>query len=106
MASPHICGLLAYLLSLQPASDSAYAVAEISPKELKAHLISIATRNALADISADTPNRKQTPQTLVWDHVLTCNSPCLERWWQVQLLRDHQRWWLQDGARANLFRGG
>lgn len=56
MASPHICGLLAYFLSLQPASDSAYAVADISPKKLKAHMISIATQDALADINADTPN--------------------------------------------------
>lgn len=58
MASPHICGLLAYFLSLQPAADSAYAVAEISPKKLKAHMIGIATQNALSDINAETPNRK------------------------------------------------
>jgi cerevisin len=56
MASPHICGLLAYLLSLQPAADSAYAVAEITPKRLKADIIAISTRNALSDIPADTPN--------------------------------------------------
>ncbi|KAJ9660696.1 proteinase B [Neophaeococcomyces mojaviensis] len=56
MASPHICGLLAYFLSLQPSSDSAYAVAEITPKKLKAHMISIATKNALSDINANTPN--------------------------------------------------
>jgi cerevisin len=56
MASPHICGLLAYLLSLQPASDSAYAVAEITPKRLKADIIAISTRNALSDIPSDTPN--------------------------------------------------
>merc|ERR1711881_373979 len=36
MASPHICGLLAYFLSLQPANDSAYAVADIPPKQMKA----------------------------------------------------------------------
>ncbi|TQS34043.1 hypothetical protein Golomagni_05591 [Golovinomyces magnicellulatus] len=56
MASPHICGLLAYYLSLQPAADSEYAVAEITPKQLKANLISTATENALTDIPADTPN--------------------------------------------------
>lgn len=56
MASPHICGLLAYLLSLQPASDSAYAVADITPKHLKADIIAISTRNALSDIPEDTPN--------------------------------------------------
>jgi len=44
MASPHIAGLLAYMLSLQPAIDSAYAVAEITPAKLKAGLIAIATK--------------------------------------------------------------
>merc|ERR1711881_558459 len=56
MASPHIAGLLAYLLSLQPAKDSAYAVAEITPKKLKANLLAIATENALSDIPSATPN--------------------------------------------------
>ncbi|GBF60679.1 subtilisin-like protease [Trichophyton mentagrophytes] len=56
MASPHICGLLAYFLSLQPASDSAFAVAEITPAEMKANMISIASKNLLSDIPADTPN--------------------------------------------------
>jgi len=56
MASPHIAGLLAYLLSLQPAKDSAFAVAEITPKKLKDSLISIATKGALSDIPSGTPN--------------------------------------------------
>lgn len=56
MASPHIAGLLAYYVSLQPASDSAYAVAEITPKKLKEALISIATQGTLTDIPSDTPN--------------------------------------------------
>ncbi|ATY62398.1 serine protease [Cordyceps militaris CM01] len=56
MASPHICGLLAYYLSLQPASDSEYAVASITPAELKDNLISIGTKNILSDIDNDTPN--------------------------------------------------
>lgn len=56
MASPHICGLLAYFLSLQPSSDSAYAVADITPKKLKGHLVDIATSNALSDIPSDTVN--------------------------------------------------
>ncbi|KAB8754751.1 hypothetical protein FH972_026542 [Carpinus fangiana] len=56
MASPHIAGLLAYLLSLQPAKDSAYAVADITPKKLKASLISIATQGALDDVPSDTTN--------------------------------------------------
>jgi cerevisin len=56
MASPHIAGLLAYLLSLQPAKDSAYAVADITPKKLKANLISIATEGALSDVPTNTKN--------------------------------------------------
>ena len=56
MASPHIAGLLAYFLSLQPAKDSAYAVADITPKKLKANLIEIATEGALSDVPSNTKN--------------------------------------------------
>lgn len=55
MASPHICGLLAYYLSLQPASDSEYSTT-ITPAELKDNLVAIGTKNALTDINSDTPN--------------------------------------------------
>ncbi|KAI9163973.1 Subtilisin-like proteinase Spm1 [Paramyrothecium foliicola] len=57
MASPHIAGLLAYYLSLQPAIDSEYASASISPKQLKEDIISISTKGALSDLpDSDTPN--------------------------------------------------
>ena len=56
MASPHIAGLLAYLLSLQPSKDSAYALADITPKKLKSQLISIATEGALTNVPSDTAN--------------------------------------------------
>ncbi|KAJ5398693.1 hypothetical protein PENPOL_c001G06282 [Penicillium polonicum] len=56
MASPHIAGLLAYYVSLVPAKDSAYAVADITPKQLKATLINVATEGTLTDIPSDTPN--------------------------------------------------
>lgn len=56
MASPHIAGLLAYLLSLQPAKDSAYAIADITPKQLKASLMQIATEGMLTDVPSDTAN--------------------------------------------------
>lgn len=56
MASPHIAGLLAYFLSLQPSKESAYAVAEITPKQLKASLISIATQGSLTDVPRGTKN--------------------------------------------------
>ncbi|RDA88413.1 hypothetical protein CP532_5595, partial [Ophiocordyceps camponoti-leonardi (nom. inval.)] len=57
MASPHICGLLAYYLSLQPASDSEFAVATISPQTLKHNLISVSTEGALSDMPDKTPNK-------------------------------------------------
>jgi len=69
MASPHIAGLLAYLLSLQPAKDSAYAVADISPKKLKAELLSIATEGVLTDVPSNTAN-VSIQQTQL--HCLTC----------------------------------
>jgi cerevisin len=56
MASPHICGLLAYYLSLQPAGDSEFSVAPITPEKMKANMLSIATVDALTDIPEDTPN--------------------------------------------------
>jgi cerevisin len=56
MASPHIAGLLAYYLSLQPAVDSEYAMAEITPKKLKENIISIATVGALGDVPSGTKN--------------------------------------------------
>jgi cerevisin len=56
MASPHIAGLLAYYLSLQPAEDSEYSLAPITPAKLKASLLKIATVGTLSDIPADTPN--------------------------------------------------
>jgi cerevisin len=55
MASPHIAGLLAYFVSLQPSKDSAFAV-DFTPEKLKKDLISIATEGALTDIPSDTPN--------------------------------------------------
>lgn len=67
MASPHIAGLLAYFLSLQPAKDSAYAVADITPKKLKENLIAIATEGSLTDVPSDTKNVSQphlVPQML------------------------------------------
>ena len=55
MASPHICGLLSYFLSLVPPSDSDYTV-PITPAKLKKRMVSIATPNMLTDIPAGTVN--------------------------------------------------
>lgn len=56
MASPHIAGLLAYFLSMQPSSESAYSVPEISPKKLKASLIAAASQGMLTGVPSDTVN--------------------------------------------------
>jgi cerevisin len=56
MASPHVCGLLAYFLSLQPSKDSSYAVGDISPAKMKANMIAIGTEGALTDVPSDTAN--------------------------------------------------
>lgn len=56
MASPHIAGLLAYFLSIQPSADSGYAVAAITPKELKKTIISVATVDSLVGVPSDTSN--------------------------------------------------
>ncbi|BFZ61548.1 proteinase B [Saitoella coloradoensis] len=55
MASPHICGLLTYFLSLVPSENSTYHV-PITPKKLKARMISMATPGKLGDIPSGTPN--------------------------------------------------
>jgi cerevisin len=57
MASPHICGLLAYYLSLQPAEDSEYSLAAITPEKMKSNMLEIATVDALTDMPEGTPNK-------------------------------------------------
>lgn len=56
MASPHIAGLLAYYISLQPSDYSEFSVGMMAPGDLKKHLIEVATPNMLSDIPKDTPN--------------------------------------------------
>lgn len=57
MASPHVAGLLAYFLSLQPGSDSEFdAGSSISPDQLKKKLLAFSTKNVLSDIPSGTPN--------------------------------------------------
>ena len=55
MASPHICGLLTYFLSLAPSSDSDFTV-PMPPAKLKKRMISIATPNMLTDVPSGTVN--------------------------------------------------
>lgn len=57
MASPHVAGLLSYFLSLQPATDSEYALfGAVTPGQLKRNLIKYATPDAIDHLSSDTPN--------------------------------------------------
>ena len=67
MASPHIAGLLAYFLSLQPSKESDYAVAAITPKKLKQNLMSIATQNKISDVPNNTKNVSSILYVLVVD---------------------------------------
>nr|ACA63809.1 serine protease [Harzia tenella] len=55
MASPHIAGLLAYYLSLHPAIGTE-DYTPVTPAQLKADVLAIATENAISDLSKDTPN--------------------------------------------------
>jgi cerevisin len=55
MASPHICGLMSYFLSLAPASDSDYTV-PMTPSKLKKRMINIATPDMLEDVPTGTVN--------------------------------------------------
>ncbi|CAO3597125.1 unnamed protein product [Absidia cylindrospora] len=48
MASPHVAGLAAYLLSQEQE--------EVSPKEIKDKILALATKGALTDVGRDSPN--------------------------------------------------
>jgi cerevisin len=57
MASPHICGLLTYYLSLQPATDSEFAVkGSVTPAQLKKNLISFGTKDVISGLDEESPN--------------------------------------------------
>lgn len=59
MASPHICGLLSYYLSLQPGAGSEFFVSDkgVSTSQLKKNLVKFGTEGLLSDIPDDgTPN--------------------------------------------------
>ena len=54
IAAPHVTGLLAYFLSLQPTLDSEYAVGPMTPKKLKDFILSIATPDVLSALPPNT----------------------------------------------------
>jgi cerevisin len=55
-STPHVAGLIAYFLSLQPASNSEFSLSAITPKEMKEYLINIASKDKLKNIPEGTPN--------------------------------------------------
>jgi cerevisin len=55
-SAPHVAGLMAYFLSLQPASNSEFSVLAITPKEMKEYLIKIASKDKLKNIPEGTSN--------------------------------------------------
>jgi cerevisin len=55
MASPHICGLLSYFLSLAPTGDSDFAV-PVTPAKLKKRMVEIGIPGMLTEIPSGTPN--------------------------------------------------
>ncbi|KAF9579898.1 serine protease, partial [Lunasporangiospora selenospora] len=57
MASPHVAGLIAYYLSIAPASTSAFHSGPMTPSEMKAYLIERATDGALSDLPKNTVNK-------------------------------------------------
>lgn len=85
MASPHIAGLLAYFLSLQPAEDSAYAVASITPKKLKENLMTIATKDVLSDVPTSTSNVSSLVLDFAKALLTQYLDSCVERWWIIKL---------------------
>ncbi|KAI5959912.1 SUB8 [Candida pseudojiufengensis] len=56
MAAPHINGLQAYFLSLQPETTSEFSGAPVTPDQLKKRIIAFGTHDALNLIPKDTPN--------------------------------------------------
>ena len=89
MASPHIAGLLAYFLSLQPSKDSAYAVAEITPKKLKETVLSIATPNSLTNVPSDTKNVRNHKYSSICCMLLTKFADSRVEWRRLFQLHRH-----------------
>jgi cerevisin len=56
MASPHVAGLIAYFLSLEPDSSSEFFSTSLTPKQLKDKIINLSTKDVLSKIQKDTKN--------------------------------------------------
>ena len=57
MATPHVTGLLSYLLSLQPEVDSEFSADKlVTPSELKRRFIKFGTQRVISGLDAASPN--------------------------------------------------
>lgn len=56
MAAPHVTGLIAYFLSLQPGLGSEFSGELVDPAEMKSRLLDYGTKNVLKGLSSDTVN--------------------------------------------------
>ena len=90
MATPHIVGLVAYFLSLQPDQDSAFAVDALTPAELKKNILSVATPDLITDVPKDTANVSSLnhPSLRNRQTLISTTAPRLERRRQLQLQLD------------------
>lgn len=68
MASPHVCGLLSFYVSLQPGADSEYFSADsgVTTAQLKELLLKFASKGVLSDLPKGKDNR-ETPNNLVFN---------------------------------------
>lgn len=56
MASPHVCGVAAYLLSLYPGQGSEFSTSLVKPLDLKKRLNDFGTKDKISNLDGDTPN--------------------------------------------------
>ena len=74
MATPHVAGLLSYFLSLQPPRNSKHALVDVTPSQMKAHILHIATKHALSDLPERTSN------LLAWNGGGISNCSWITNW--------------------------
>lgn len=56
MATPHVAGLLAYFLSLQPTNTSGFSINSATPDEFKTRFLRFGTHRLLKNIGSNSPN--------------------------------------------------
>lgn len=57
MATPHVTGVLSYLLSLHPGYGSEFSAEDlVTPEELKKRFLKFATKDVLSGLTSETPN--------------------------------------------------